>query len=199
MALLSRYRRCNRPARKAKLAVETSPSAWRTCRRKELPVVVSQLSDVYPAEFFCSDCCNVAVLSAIFVRCDSGLYSALSCRAEPRHLSLFSGYSEIDSLASRLLGLAPCALERRLMQVEHLDQADPSRTINAANDGCVGAARQCNNDGRFTIIGWRQPGTGDFRLLGILPIIVGRDDIAIRVVQRQRRIKQRGCDSHVRE
>jgi hypothetical protein len=36
---------------------------------------------------------------------------------------------------------ASCVLERRLMQVEHVDQADPSRTINAANDGCVGAGR----------------------------------------------------------
>src|SRR5207248_7332200 len=147
---------------------------------------------MYPAEFFCSDCCNVAVLSAIFVRRDSGLYSALSCRAEPRHLSLFSGYSELDSLAS-------CALERPSMQVENLNQADPTRIIHSANDCGIAAGWERSNDDRFPIIGWRQPGSGDFRLLGILPVIVGSDDIAIRVVQRQRRIKQRVCNSHTRE
>ena len=35
----------------------------------------------------------------------------------------------------------PAHWKRRLMQVENLDQADPGHTINAANDGCVGAAR----------------------------------------------------------
>ncbi len=79
------------------------------------------------------------------------------------------------------------------MQIENLDQADACRAIHSPNDCGIAAGWQRSNDDRFAIIGWREPGSSDFQLLRIFPIIAGRDDIAIRVVQRQGRIKQRAC------
>ena len=82
-----------------------------------------------------------------------------------------------------------------LLEVVSLDQTHAGRAVFPLHDDGVGAGRERSHDRRFPVVGWRQAGRFDLAFLRPLPIVVARDERAVRIPQIEHGIGQRVGDS----